>query len=397
MIAVREWFSGRVFRFVHGRNLVYNTCWEDPRLDRIALALRPSDRLVMITSAGCNALDYALLGPSRVDAVDMNPRQNALLELKIAALRNLEFEDFFALFGHGHLADAERIYGLALRSELSPWAQKYWDRWIKFFADPRRTFYYRGTSGTFARLIKFYIDHVLKARDDVNALLEAATLDEQREIYRLRLRERFWTRPLQFAMNRDATLSMVGVPRAQRRQLEADYGGGVVQFVRNCLDAVFGELPLADNYFWRVYITGSYTRTCCPEYLKPNNYQRLKAGLADCIHVHTDTLQGFLEKHREPVSRFVLLDHMDWLADRCFPALVAEWQAIVARASQDARVIWRSGGLQTDFLDRVQVTADGRPTTLPEILRHHRSLADSLHAQDRVHTYGSFAIADLVL
>ncbi|MCU0982993.1 MAG: BtaA family protein, partial [Pirellulaceae bacterium] len=115
MIAVQEWFSGRVFRLVHSRHLVYNTCWEDPRLDRIALALRPSDRLVMITSAGCNALDYALLGPSRIDAVDVNPRQNALLELKIAALRRLEFEDFFALFGDGRLANVQRVYQLQLR------------------------------------------------------------------------------------------------------------------------------------------------------------------------------------------------------------------------------------------------------------------------------------------
>lgn len=44
MIAVGEWLSGRMFQFVHSRNLVYNTCWEDPRLDRIALALRPARR-----------------------------------------------------------------------------------------------------------------------------------------------------------------------------------------------------------------------------------------------------------------------------------------------------------------------------------------------------------------
>ena len=59
MLAVRERVSERLFGLVHGRNLVYNTCWEDPRLDRIALAIRPQDRILVITSAGCNALDYA--------------------------------------------------------------------------------------------------------------------------------------------------------------------------------------------------------------------------------------------------------------------------------------------------------------------------------------------------
>src|SRR5262245_2676203 len=82
-MSVLDWVSGRVFKFVHGNNLVYNTCWEDPRLDRVALQIQTTDNILVITSAGCNALDYALCGPNHVHAVDMNPRQNALLDLKI--------------------------------------------------------------------------------------------------------------------------------------------------------------------------------------------------------------------------------------------------------------------------------------------------------------------------
>ena len=52
-------------------------------------------------ACGCSALDYALMSPHRVHAVDANPRQNALLELKLAGIRSLEFADFFALFGVG--------------------------------------------------------------------------------------------------------------------------------------------------------------------------------------------------------------------------------------------------------------------------------------------------------
>ncbi len=63
-----------IFKRVHGSNLVYNTCWEDPRLDRQMLNLQPDSRLVMITSAGCNALDYLLDEPAEIHAVDVNPR-----------------------------------------------------------------------------------------------------------------------------------------------------------------------------------------------------------------------------------------------------------------------------------------------------------------------------------
>ncbi|MFO0864168.1 MAG: DUF3419 family protein [Gemmataceae bacterium] len=114
-----DWISNCCFQWVHGHNLVYNTCWEDPRLDRQALRLGVDDTIAMITSAGCNALDYALLGPRRIHAIDMNHRQNALLELKMAGIRRLEFDDFFSMFGHGCSKKAEELYRTGLRPELS--------------------------------------------------------------------------------------------------------------------------------------------------------------------------------------------------------------------------------------------------------------------------------------
>lgn len=43
-------------------------------------------------------LDYALLEPRHVYDVDLNYRQNALLELKLAAIKHLDFDHFFAMF-----------------------------------------------------------------------------------------------------------------------------------------------------------------------------------------------------------------------------------------------------------------------------------------------------------
>jgi hypothetical protein len=111
-----DWLSGKWFNLVHRHNLVYNTCWEDPRLDRAALDLGPDDTVLVITSAGCNVLDYALQGPRHVHAVDMNPRQNALLELKLAGLRRLDHPTFFSLFGRGRLDGFPDLYRGRLRA-----------------------------------------------------------------------------------------------------------------------------------------------------------------------------------------------------------------------------------------------------------------------------------------
>lgn len=395
-MGVFDWISGRVFKFVHGNNLVYNTCWEDPRLDRVALDLKPTDNVLVITSAGCNALDYALCNPNHVYAVDMNPRQNALLDLKIAAIKGLQYDDFFKLFGQGHHDKAKKLYADVLRPKMkSVWSQAYWDKHIKFFDNKRVSFYFRGTSGAFAKLIKVYTDKVIRVRRDLDDLLSAKSIEEQRDIYERRLRDRFWTGFMRFVMDRDSTLSMVGVPKAQRKQVEQQYQGGIVKFVEDSVEAVFAKLPIHDNYFWRVYLNGSYTRDCCPEYVKEDNFQKLKSGMIEKVSTHTDSVQAFLERHDGNITRYVLLDHMDWLADKLFPILELEWQSIIDRAGPDTRILWRSGGLRTEFLDRVQVQVGGRLRRLPELLKLNPNLAAELHEKDRVHTYGSFYIADL--
>jgi len=394
---MQNWCSARAFQLVHGRNLVYNTCWEDPRLDRVALALRPSDTVMVITSAGCNTLDYALQSPAHVYAVDMNPRQNALLELKLAGIRALEFEDFFALFGRGALPDCERNYAKRLRPLLSPSAQAYWDRRIYFFSGQtkRRSFYFHGTSGVFAYLINLYVDRIAKVRDSIHAILDAGSVDEQRDIYYATIRDAVWTRGIRWAVGRDSTLSLLGVPRPQRLQVERHYSDGIAQFIVECLDTVFGQLSLQDNYFWRVYLTGEYTPECCPEYLKAENFQRLKDGLVDRISVHTATIESFLRANDVRISRYVLLDHMDWLSTTRKPLLEREWQAIVDRAAPGARVIWRSGGLHVDYIDPLVVQVNGARQRVGDLLTYDRDLAAQLHPLDRVHTYGSFYIADL--
>lgn len=395
---LRHWFSDACFKFVHHNNLVYNACWEDPRLDQVALALKPGDRVMVITSAGCNALDYALQGPAHVHAIDVNPRQNALLELKLAGIRALDFEAFFALFGCGRTADPEGLYRTQLRSRLSPFARNFWDRRMKFFAGQgwRRSFYFRGTAGAFARAISFYIDRVAKVRPEVTDLLNASTLDEQQAIYTDRLHGKFWKPFLKWAVRRDATLSLLGVPRPQRLQVDRTYPGGIARFIEDSLETVFTELPLADNYFWRVYMEGQYSRDCCPEYLKPANFAKLKAGLVDRVTTHTTTITRFLETHHgAAITRFVLLDHMDWLATAKKPLLQEEWQAIVNRAAPRSRILWRSGGLKVDFIDPLNVNVQGKRRQVGDLLDYNTRLAEELHAKDRVHTYGSFYIANL--
>lgn len=172
-----------IFNSLYQRSLIYNTCWEDPAVDRNALHIGRDDRMLVITSAGCNVLDYALCGPERIFAVDANPRQTALLELKLAGIRRLDHDDFFALFGEGTHREANGLYRDALRGDLSPFVQRYWDRRIKWFEQKGDTFFYYGLSGLVARAFRGYLGVRPKLRGAIHSLYEAGDIEEQRHRY----------------------------------------------------------------------------------------------------------------------------------------------------------------------------------------------------------------------
>jgi S-adenosylmethionine-diacylglycerol 3-amino-3-carboxypropyl transferase len=391
-----EKLKTRIFKAVHSRNLVYNTCWEDPALDRAALDFRPDDRVLVITSAGCNALDYLLAGAGEVNAVDVNPIQNALLELKKAAIQELDYPSFFELFGKGRSRYAREMYADAIRLELSAPARRYWDKHIDFFLGKgwRQSFYYRGTSGLLAQLALTNARVFHRLQDPIERLLAARTLEEQRDIYHARIRDRFWTPWLKWFLSRSFTLTLAGVPWPQRDQIINQYPGGIARFIRDALEAVVLELPLQDNYFWRVYLQGHYTRDCCPEYLKAENFARLKKFLPR-LRIHTSTVTDFLNRAEPGLSKFVLLDHMDWMSFNNPQGLVEEWNAILAKARPNARAIFRSAGLKVDYLDHLRVRYRGREEELGSLLRYNPGLTAELHRRDRVHTYGSFYLAEL--
>jgi S-adenosylmethionine-diacylglycerol 3-amino-3-carboxypropyl transferase len=383
----------RVFNALYARSLVYNTCWEDPAVDRRALNLGPNDSVMVISSAGCNALDYALDAPARIHAVDANPRQNALLELKIAAIRRLEHEDFFALFGVGYHPRFRDFYRSSLRGELSDFARTWWDKHGGWFTSPLGSFYYHGLAGLVARGFRAYFRLRPKLANDLQDLFAAADLTTQRRIYDERIAPALWTPGMKWVLGRQLTMSLLGVPHPQRRLVQSQHAEGVAGFVREAIEYVFRQLSVTDNYFWRVYVEGRYTPECCPEYLKPGNFLALKQGLVDRITLHNSTVTEFLHDTPKPISRFVLLDHMDWMSSYHPAALVEEWNAILGRARDGARILLRSAHADPAFLNWVRV--GHKRQRLDEALHFDHALAARLHADDRVHTYAGFKIADV--
>lgn len=375
-----------VFKRVHGTQLIYNCAWEDPRLDRELMKLAPDSSVVMITSAGCNALDYLLDSPAAIHAIDMNFRQNAVLELKLALIRKGVHQDLFDMFGKGATPRFREIYN-GVREDLAPQARAFWDDKISIF-DPnsfKRSYYYHGTSGTAAWVMRkalFAGRHNLA--DMALCLLESESLEEQRDIYR-QIEPEVWGRFANWLVRQPALMALLGVPRPQMQIIQTTYPGGLTSFVKDKLKRVLTEVPIEDNYFWRVYLTGSYTPDCAPGYLDPNNLPLLAAN-AGRMHTHTMTVSQFLKENPGVYSHYVLLDHQDWLAAHDPVALREEWELILANSRPGTKVLMRSAGFDISFV----------PEDIRTRLRFHPEVTEPMHLTDRVGTYGSFHFGEVL-
>jgi S-adenosylmethionine-diacylglycerol 3-amino-3-carboxypropyl transferase len=375
-----------VFHHVHGGQLIYNTCWEDPRIDRELLGLQGDSRVVMITSAGCNALDYLLDDPAEIHAVDVNYRQNAVLELKLALINRGDFTDLFEFFGIGSHEDYLKVYR-SLRPKLSASARKFWDQNISFFnpSSLKKSFYYHGAAGMAAWLMG---GTLFRAKPNIKnhalCLLDADTIAQQARIY-TRLEPKIWGKLSHWLIRQRILMTLLGVPAPQIKLIDDHYPGGVTAYVKDKLRHVMSDLPARENYFWRVYMTGSYTLACCPNYLREENLPVL-AARSGRIRPHTCTLADFLKNHPGVYTHYVLLDHQDWLAHHAPAALAEEWALIFANSRPGTRILLRSAGLDLNFI----------PADVRSRLRFFPARTAPLHLTDRVGTYGSLHFAEVL-
>ena len=375
----------KIFHKIHSGNLVYNTCWEDPRIDRQLMQINSDSKIVMITSAGCNALDYLLDCPTEIHSIDVNPRQNALLELKRAFYHQTDFGTCFSFFGHGYNEDAHEIYASRLRAHLPHYAQDFWDQKISYFSKKKkRSFYYCGTSGNFAWVFTKYLKSHQNLYQTILRLLDAQSLEEQAELYAF-IEPRLLSKFVIWAMNRHLTLSLLGVPRQQRQLIRDEYAGGIAEYISDNFRRVFTAIPIQDNYFWRVYLTGKYTHNCCPNYLLEENFLFYKEHLPR-LKTYTTTISQFLKDHPGKYTHFVLLDHQDWMAHYAPESLQEEWELILENSAPDAKILMRSASPQISFL----------PEFVIKRLEIESDMSTQLHPKDRVGTYGSVLFAKIL-
>jgi S-adenosylmethionine-diacylglycerol 3-amino-3-carboxypropyl transferase len=281
----------------HGRKerISYASCNESSACEVRALQPGPGKRLFCVTAGGGRVLDLVAEAPDEVWAVDLNPSQNHLLELKIAGIAELSHSEYLEFLGVRQSRKRLAVYA-RLRPRLTAEAQKFFD------ASPRMLkagILYQGCLERFLAHVIVPAVRILRPFW-VRRLMAATTLEEQRQLFQER-GTRIW-RALVATLCRRRFFEWFSGEAGFWRYLPPDF-----PLHTRVVANVFGylETHLArDNHLVALIFNGRYTNEAAlPAYLQPESFARIRAALAHTrMHLITGTVGDAL--HRAPAESF---------------------------------------------------------------------------------------------
>jgi S-adenosylmethionine-diacylglycerol 3-amino-3-carboxypropyl transferase len=358
------------------QRIVYSQCWEDPEIAADGLELGPADDLLCLTSAGCNVMALSLRRPRSITALDFSPSQNALLGLKIAALRALPWHDYVAFLGARPMADRDRVrtYRDRVRRELPDDARTYFD------ADASQPLLAGGVIhvGRFQRYLRIFRTAVLPLvhrRQTIEAIGALATPEERTRYYDEVWDNRRWRALFTMFFGR-AVMARLGRDPAFFRYVERrDIGAEFLARARWALV----ETGLADNHFLQYGLLGEYPDLARgPVYLREQNFAALRESTAN-IRVVRGDLEGHLATLAPgAVSALYLSDLFEWVSAEHHETML---RAIAAVSRPGARMVYWN-----------LLVPRSRPASLAGLIDVHEDRAQALHRRDRAFVYGSFHV-----
>jgi S-adenosylmethionine-diacylglycerol 3-amino-3-carboxypropyl transferase len=355
------------------RGIVFNMSWEDPEMDRQAFRLTGDDTVISISSAGCNPLNFLCQSPGKLISIDGNPAQNAILELKLAAIRTLDHARFFDIFAARQPSVVCRVYRPYLRPLLSPTAREFWDENLWMAA---RGIYNFGRMGLFCRILRQFLTLLGVHRKHIEAFFELRTLDEQRAWYETYAAPHLWGPWSRRFVTFRPFMYLAGVHPEQYRLVDGRHD--MYDYVKERVEYALTSVPIYDNYFLSQAVTGKFRGDRVPPYLLEENFATLRANL-DRVVVVNGWLGPFLDTQPAgSITKFNLLDIFDWMTPQVFEATM---KSVLRAAAPGATLIYRSGSYSLD-----------PPASAAPYLERHDELARRLFATDRSATYGSFYV-----
>ena len=351
-------------------DILYAQCWEDPSIDREAFQINAEDVVFSITSGGCNVLTFLLDNPKQIIALDLNPSQNYLLELKMQAFRQLSYEEMLGFFGVKNCIDRTILYQ-RLRPALSNNCKQFWDHHQR---DIQKGILHCGRYERYMHLLSTWFTRLM-GKQVIEDLFNAKNQEERAEIYEKRWNNWRWKLFTRLFLSR-SIMSLL-FTKAFFSYLEDSFSFG--KHFREIIKRGIIEFDPKDNYFFSYMILGNYyDEYHLPFYLRKENHARIKNRLDRIKMVNSSCEEYFAHLNPASISKFNFTNIFEWMSPMAFNDLLKE----TIRVSRDDAVITY----------RNLLVPRSRPHSLASSLLPQKELAAKLHERDLSFIYKAYIV-----
>lgn len=187
--------------------LNFSSSNEDGASELAALCAAPPRRLVCLTGSGTRVFDMLLGNPGEVIALDLNPFQNELLRLKMAAFDTLNDTELFAYLGlSARTGECEQLH-LRVAAALTESSRAFWAKNIRLI---HNGIWY---SGLWERVLRLGArgTRLIRGRH-IGQLFAATSLEEQAEIWRRHFDDWIWRTSIRTLGRRWFWTHVIGEP-----------------------------------------------------------------------------------------------------------------------------------------------------------------------------------------
>lgn len=296
--------------------ILYSTCDEDSASELRALEIVPGDRVVSVTGSGCRTLSLLARNPRSVVSVDYAPGQNYLLELKLAAIKGLSYDELLAFLGVDPCKTRWKVFE-SLAPHLSAGAQDYFrrHRWAieqgVLFSGRHERFYIK----LVAPLLGLLYGRRLKR------MFAAPTVAEQHRIYRRQIAGRLWRLLIRQGFS-ERTLRALLHDVKYHIEIDVPSPG---DYLLERLDHTFSHHLARENHWVTFMLNGRYSgRDFLPHFLLEENCRAIRETSTELTPVTANLIEYLKTFEDDSVDKFSLSDVTSCIDRREFQALLEQ-------------------------------------------------------------------------
>ncbi len=297
-------------------DILYSNCWEDPQIDREAFSINSDDVVFSITSGGCNVLTFLLDNPRKVIALDYNPYQNYLLELKISAFKYLNYDTMLELLGVSESNRRIKLFN-NFKLNMSEGAQNYWEKNLKKIEKGIiNCGRYEKYMGLLRRLLE-----LLEGKKLMRQFFETDDFEKGKKLYEEKWNNRRWKIFTKILLSKK-TMSLL-FDKAFFQYLSEDFSFGD-HFAEKTKTALT-KLPIKENYFLSLILLGKYyNEDFLPHYLRKENFETISKNI-DRIQIVTGSCEDYFATLPDySISKFNFTNIFEWIPEDKFKELLVE-------------------------------------------------------------------------